>query len=119
MIRKLLRIKKTSILDEKQTEFYTETTDKWLEEAEITEDKKVLKTLELKDNHKFVIGTTAEPQKHRKQKMLLRKPRQRIRFLSLRKKKLRKSQRNQQKRRKVTQRKLKQRKLKKRGQKIL
>ncbi len=53
--------KKTSILDEKQTEFYTETTDKWLEEAEITEDKKVLKTLELKDNHKFVIGTTAEP----------------------------------------------------------
>ena len=53
--------KKTSILGEKQTEFYTETTDKWLEEAEITEDKKVLKTLELKDNHKFVIGTTAEP----------------------------------------------------------
>lgn len=53
--------KKTSILNEKQTEFYTETTDKWLEEAEITEDKKVLKTLELKDNHKFVIGTTAEP----------------------------------------------------------
>lgn len=53
--------KKTSILDEKQTEFYTETTDKWLEEAEITEDKKVLKTLELKDNHKFLIGTTAEP----------------------------------------------------------
>ena len=32
-----------------------------MEEAEVTVDKKVLKTLELKDNHKFVIGTTAEP----------------------------------------------------------
>lgn len=53
--------KKTSILNEKQNEFYADTTGKWLEEAEVTVDKKVLKTLELKDNHKFVIGTTAEP----------------------------------------------------------
>ena len=53
--------KKTSILNEKQNEFYADTTEKWLKEAEVTVDKKVLKTLELKDNHKFVIGTTAEP----------------------------------------------------------
>ena len=53
--------KKTSILNEKQNEFYADTTGKWLEEAEVTVDKKVLKTLELKDNHKFLIGTTAEP----------------------------------------------------------
>ncbi len=53
--------KKTSILNEKQNEFYADTTEKWLKEAEVPVDKKVLKTLELKDNHKFVIGTTAEP----------------------------------------------------------
>ncbi|MDQ9840641.1 hypothetical protein RFY10_10605, partial [Acinetobacter baumannii] len=35
---------------------YTDTTSSWREEAEITVDKKVLKTLTITDNNKFVIS---------------------------------------------------------------
>ena len=50
--------KKDSLIEVRKQNFYTETTDKWKEDAEITEDKKVIKTLKVKDNHKFNMATT-------------------------------------------------------------
>ena len=52
--------KKESIISTRENELYTETTDKWLDEADIKVEKKVLKTLKVTDNHKFTIQTTAE-----------------------------------------------------------
>ena len=49
--------KKESIISTRKDNLYTETTDKWLEDADITVDKKVLKTLKIKDNHKYTIAT--------------------------------------------------------------
>lgn len=49
--------KKESIINTRKDNLYTETTDKWLEDADITVDKKVLKTLKIKDNHKYTIAT--------------------------------------------------------------
>ena len=49
--------KKESIINTRKDDLYTETTDKWLEDADITVDKKVLKTLKIKDNHKYTIAT--------------------------------------------------------------
>ena len=52
--------KKESIISTRENELYTETTDKWLDEADIKVKKKVLKTLKVTDNHKFTIQTAAE-----------------------------------------------------------
>ena len=49
--------KKESIINTRKDKLYTETTDKWLEDADVTVDKKVLKTLKIKDNHKYTIAT--------------------------------------------------------------
>ena len=49
--------KKESIINTRKDNLYTKTTDKWLEDADITVDKKVLKTLKIKDNHKYTIAT--------------------------------------------------------------
>ena len=48
--------KKDSIIEERKSELYTDTTASWREEAEITVDKKVLKTLTITDNNKFVLS---------------------------------------------------------------
>ena len=52
--------KKDSLIEVRKENFYTETTDKWKEDAKITEDKKVIKTLKVKDNHKFNMATTTD-----------------------------------------------------------
>ena len=52
--------KKESIISTRENELYTETTDKWMDEADIKVEKKVLKTLKVTDNHKFTIQTAAE-----------------------------------------------------------
>ena len=49
--------KKKSIASTRQEDFYKETTEKWLDEADVTADKKVLKTLKVTDSHKFSIVT--------------------------------------------------------------
>lgn len=50
--------KKDSIIYEREEALFTETTEQWLSEAEITVDEKVLAGLELKDNHQFVYAQT-------------------------------------------------------------
>ena len=52
--------KKESIISTRENELYTETTDKWMDEADIKVEKKVLKTLKVTDNHKFTIQTAAD-----------------------------------------------------------
>lgn len=47
--------KRESLESEKRTEYYTETTEKWLEDAEIKADDKVLETLKITDTHKFTM----------------------------------------------------------------
>lgn len=42
-----------SIISQKEQDFYTETTDQWLADAEITVEEKVLKTLKITDSHSF------------------------------------------------------------------
>lgn len=56
--------KKESIIAERKTELYEETTEKWMDEAEIKTEKKVLETLKITDSHKFTIQmpTTEEPE---------------------------------------------------------
>ena len=49
--------KKKSIASTRQEDFYKKTTEKWLDEADVTVDKKVLKTLKVTDSHKFSIVT--------------------------------------------------------------
>ena len=50
--------KKQSIISTRENKLYTDTTEKWLDDADI----KVLKTLKVTDNHKFSIATaTPEP----------------------------------------------------------
>lgn len=54
--------KKQSIISTRENNLYTETTQKWLDDADISVEKKVLKTLKVTDNHKFSIATaTPEP----------------------------------------------------------
>lgn len=54
--------KKESIISTRESNLYTETTQKWLDDADITVEKKVLKTLKVTDNHKFSFATaTPEP----------------------------------------------------------
>ena len=49
--------KKESIITDRENELYTDTTQQWMDEADITVDKDVLKTLKLTDSHKFSIAT--------------------------------------------------------------
>ena len=54
--------KKQSIISARENKLYTDTTEKWLDDADINVEKKVLKTLKVTDNHKFSIATaTPEP----------------------------------------------------------
>ena len=54
--------KKDSIISTRESNLYTETTEKWLDDADINVEKKVLKTLKVTDNHKFSFATaTPEP----------------------------------------------------------
>ena len=52
--------KKDSIISTRENNLYTETTDKWMDEADIKVEKKVMKTLKVTDNHKFSIQTATE-----------------------------------------------------------
>ena len=47
--------KTDSIISSRQNALYTEITDGWLAEAEITVDEEVLATLEIKDNHHYTL----------------------------------------------------------------
>lgn len=47
--------KKESVTSSKENDFYTETTDKWLEEADVKIEKKVLETLTITANHSFTL----------------------------------------------------------------
>ena len=49
--------KKDSIISTRENNLYTETTDKWMDEADIKVEKKVMKTLKVTDNHNFTIQT--------------------------------------------------------------
>ena len=49
--------KRESLQNSKESTYYTETTDKWLDEADIKEVKKVLKTLKITDKHTFTAPT--------------------------------------------------------------
>ena len=49
--------KKESIISTRESNLYTETTEKWLDDADIKVENKVLKTLKVTDNHKFSIAT--------------------------------------------------------------
>lgn len=53
--------KKESIISTREQTLYTDTTEKWLDDADIKEEKKVLKTLKVTDNHKYV-APTATPE---------------------------------------------------------
>lgn len=54
--------KKESIISTRESNLYSETTEKWLDDADISVEKKVLKTLKVTDNHKFSYPTaTPEP----------------------------------------------------------
>ena len=49
--------KKESIISTREQTLYTDTTEKWLDDADIKEKKKDLKTLKVTDNHKYVAPT--------------------------------------------------------------
>lgn len=51
---------KESIVASRKTEHYTETTEKWLEDADITVDEKVLETLTITDSHSFSVQIPEE-----------------------------------------------------------
>lgn len=51
--------KKESLENTKRGDYYTETTQKWLDDAEITVDDKVFATLTITDNHSFTIKEVA------------------------------------------------------------
>ena len=53
--------KKESLENTKRSEYYSETTQKWLDDADITVNDKVLSTLTITDDHSFTIkDTTAD-----------------------------------------------------------
>lgn len=52
--------KKASIISDRESELYTDTTQQWLDEAEISVDEDVLKTLKLTDSHKYTISTSTD-----------------------------------------------------------
>ena len=47
-----------SVTTTKENKYYSETTEKWLDDAKVTEDEKDLKTLTFSDNHTFTIKAT-------------------------------------------------------------
>ena len=49
--------KKESIISTREQNLYKETTDKWMDDADIKVEKKVLKTLKVTDNHKYTAPT--------------------------------------------------------------
>ena len=49
--------KKESIISTRESNLYKETTEKWLDDADVKVENKVLKTLKVTDNHKFSIAT--------------------------------------------------------------
>lgn len=49
--------KKESIISDRESDLYTETTEQWMDDAEIKVEEKVLKTLRLTDSHKFSLIT--------------------------------------------------------------
>lgn len=49
--------KRQSILQTRENDLYTETTEKWLDDADIKVEDKVLKTLTITDSHSFVLPT--------------------------------------------------------------
>ena len=51
------KTKRDSIKESKEYDYYKETTDKWLDDAEVKEYKKVLKTLTITDKHTFTAPT--------------------------------------------------------------
>lgn len=52
--------KKESIISTRESNLYLETTQGWMEEADITEDEDVLSTLTVSDNHSFTLKTETE-----------------------------------------------------------
>ena len=67
--------KKESLENTKRSEYYSETTQKWLDDADITVNDKVLSTLTITDEHSFTIKeTTADTSEDAEliQQMLLR-----------------------------------------------
>ena len=52
--------KRESLKTTKENEYYREKTQQWLDEADISVDKKVLKTLTITDSHTFTIQTAQE-----------------------------------------------------------
>lgn len=53
--------KKESLENTKRSNYYSETTQQWLDDAEITVNDKVLATLTITDDHSFTIkDTTAD-----------------------------------------------------------
>ena len=53
--------KRELLKDSKESEYYQETCDKWLEEADVKEDAKVLKTLAVTNAHTFVMKMPEAP----------------------------------------------------------
>ena len=49
--------KRESLQSSKEEDYYTETTDGWLDDADVKEVKKVLKTLKITDSHTFTAPT--------------------------------------------------------------
>lgn len=53
--------KRESLKETKESEYYQETCDKWLEEADVKEEAKVLKTLTVTNAHSFVMKMSEAP----------------------------------------------------------
>lgn len=53
--------KRESLKETKESEYYQETCDKWLEEADVKEEAKVLKTLTVTNAHSFVMKMPETP----------------------------------------------------------
>lgn len=53
--------KRELLKDSKESEYYQETCDKWLEEADVKEEAKVLKTLTVTNAHTFVMKMPEAP----------------------------------------------------------
>lgn len=54
--------KRESLESAKKTEYYTKTTDEWLKDADVKEEKKVVKTLKITDEHKFTMKMPEAPE---------------------------------------------------------
>ena len=81
--------KKQSIISTRENKLYTDTTEKWLDDADINVEKKVLKTLKVTDNRQKRLQQQKHRRLQRQQKKqrqrLLRKLQRRLRLQQLRK----------------------------------